>query len=354
MDDPTASAPPAATAEAAAPRRRWPWLLALLVLLGGAGGGWWYVSGGAMRSEPLAALRAELERLNHAQEQLRARLDTVRARLDDGDKVDQSVREQLLGLGERTRLLEDAVANLADKRLSAHDTLALDEAELLLTLGRERFALAHDVAAALAAYRLADTALSEVEDAAFSTVRQSIRAEVAALTALATPDPATLAARLAALRERVPALPPVRAPAPAPESETPSRWARLLGALVRVQRDDAAHAALAAADVQLARELLLLDLAEARAALRTHDGAAWRDALAAARVELASGFDPAAAEVQAARAEVDALAGIELAPAAPAVLGSALTELRNLRATHALRRPQAAPKSAANDADKPR
>src|SRR5579884_3456431 len=103
MDDPTASAPPAATAEAAAPRRRWPWLLALLVLLGGAGGGWWYVSGGAMRSEPLAALRAELERLNHAQEQLRARLDTVRARLDDGDKVDQSVREQLLGLGERWR-----------------------------------------------------------------------------------------------------------------------------------------------------------------------------------------------------------------------------------------------------------
>ena len=59
-------------------------------------------------------------------------IETLRSRLDDADKVNASLREQLLGLSERARLAEDAVANLADKRLSGHDAMLLDETEMLL------------------------------------------------------------------------------------------------------------------------------------------------------------------------------------------------------------------------------
>jgi uroporphyrin-3 C-methyltransferase len=308
---------------------------------------WWIVVGrgesSGARGETLAALRAETERTSRALEQLRGRLDTLRARLDDSEKVDQSVRAQLLGLDERTRLLEETLTRISDQRLSAHGTLALDEAEWLLDLGRQRLMLTHDAAAALVAYRLADAALRTVDDAAFSTVRQSLHAEITALTPLAAFDPAALLGRLVALQERVPRLPPVHAPAP--ESADTSRLARLLGALVRVRSDDDPRAALFAADVQLARELLLTQLATAQAALGVRDAANWRAALAAAHTVLAQGFDPAAADTAAVRAELDALAAVELAPAAPANLGAALTELRNLRAAHALRdrpRPSAA------------
>src|SRR5581483_5013139 len=121
-------------------------------------------------------LAGDVDMLNHSIEQLRSTANTLRARLDDGEKVDKSEREELLALTERTRLVEDAVANLADKRLSGRDALLLNEAEMLLTLGGERYALFRDPQATIAAYRLADTALAEVEDAAFSTVRQSISA----------------------------------------------------------------------------------------------------------------------------------------------------------------------------------
>ena len=43
--------------------------------------------------------------------------------------------------------------------------------KVLLTLGGERFTLFHDVPAAIAAYRAADTALAEVDDASQSRTR---------------------------------------------------------------------------------------------------------------------------------------------------------------------------------------
>ena len=61
-------------------------------------------------------LGTQVEALAHAVEQVRGNVDTLRARMDDGAKVDKSEREELLGVTERTRLLEDAVANLADTR----------------------------------------------------------------------------------------------------------------------------------------------------------------------------------------------------------------------------------------------
>ena len=79
-------------------------------------------------------------------------------------------------------------------------------------------------------------------------------------------------------------------------------------------------------------------------------------ALAATRTQLGA-FERSEPHVAAAHASLDKLDQAQLAPTAPALLGTALKELRNLRATHALRSgvpPRAAPKAdEAHGAPKP-
>ena len=314
-----------------------------LVLLGAIGFmlWWWWTTPGSGTQTRAASeeqrLTSRIDALEHSLAQLRGNADTLRSRLDDGDKVDQSVREQLLSMGERTRLLENALANVSDKRLSGHDALALDEAELLLTIGGERFALFHDSAAAIAAYRVADTALGEVQDSAFASVRQGIAAEITALSELHAADSTTLSSQLGQLAAQVTQLAVGRTQPPAAEAAGESRLARVLSLFVQVHHDDSAAAPALARDATLARELVLLDLHRAQAAVLARDAAGYGDAVSAARAQLAAAFDAQSADVGAVLARLDQLAGAELEPAAPPVIGTALRELRNLRASHALR-----------------
>jgi uroporphyrin-III C-methyltransferase len=100
-------------------------------------------------------------------------------------------------------------------------------------------------------------------------------------------------------------------------------------------------------DVVLARQLFALDLRDAEAALLARDAERWRAALADAGAILAGDFAADAEAVRAARKHLDALSAAVLAPPPPENLGAALRELRNLRATHALRQPApAAPATA--------
>jgi uroporphyrin-3 C-methyltransferase len=92
---------------------------------------------------------------------------------------------------------------------------------------------------------------------------------------------------------------------------------------------------LAVTDGRLARELMVLDLAQAQAALLAHDPKAWSAALRRADAGLASQFDDRDEAVQQARATLRELGGA-LPDNAPVRLGAALAELRNLRAVHAL------------------
>ncbi len=321
-------------------RRRAP-LVILLVLLvaAAAAAAWWHFAPPRVdTAAQVGALQAQVENLERGIARMRGNADAFRARLDDGDKVDASVRQQLLALGQRVQLAEDAVANLADRRLAGHDALALDEAELLLTLGGERYSLFHDATTSIAAYRLADAALAEVDDAAFSTVRQSIAGEIVALNDLQAADPQALVVRLSHLRAQVPelaragSLPP---PAQAPANES---WlARLLGTFVRVSHDtDTVQVQSAVRDISLARDLAVLDLRAAQAAALARDDVGFRVALTEARTQIAASFDTQAAQTAAVLKELDALTQAQLAPPAPGVLGTALRELRNLRATHAL------------------
>jgi uroporphyrin-3 C-methyltransferase len=296
----------------------------------------------------LQQLAGRVESLARTAEQARRDGDSLRARLDDAAKVNESLREQVLALGERARLVEDTLANLADKRLSGHDAMMLNEAESLLALAAERYTLFRDAQAASDAYRLADGALAAVDDAAFSTVRQSVSAEIDALAALKSADTAALLGSLAALRGAAAQLPAPAHELNADESGT-SRWARLLGQFVRVRTSAGAAAIVQRHDLALARQLYALDLRDAEAATLARDETRYRAALADARTLLKTDFDAAAAPVAAAASAVEGLEKMALAPPPPANLGAALKELRNLRATHALH--QSAQGAAAIKAD---
>ncbi|MBA8882918.1 uroporphyrinogen-III C-methyltransferase [Dokdonella fugitiva] len=280
-------------------------------------------------------LGARLDALSRTVDQRKRDIDGLRARLTDADDVNKSVREELLALGERSRHLEDAVANLSEQRLSGRDALALNEAEFLLQQAQERLALFQDAAAAISAYRLADSALAAAEDPVFASVRQTIGAERQALEASRPAETHAALAALARLREAAAALPARQAAAQAGPATT-SRWSGFIEQFVKISHDDADP--LAARDPGLARSLVVLDLRDAEAALLARDGDGYKAALGRARTGITATFDEAAPPTRASLAEIDRLAAEPLAPALPE-LGSALKELRNLRATRALAHP---------------
>jgi len=367
-DDPASAASPApapapvparpSPSRAAAPSRggsvALALLLALLALVGVGYVGWrqWQQSqGGAADSRNLAALQARVGTLENTLQSVEGERAALRQRLGDADQVNRSLREELLGQSERLRNLEDAVAKLAEKSLSGHDAMLLDETEALLRMGQQRYELFHDAEGAAAAYALADQSLAAVNDGAFSGLRQSLNAE---REALASRQNRTLSATLAAvqkLRAGLAALPPKPLDLPAAGKDD-GAWARLrhaLASVVSVQRDDGAP--LAVADARLTRQLVALDLAQAQADLLGHDEADAAAALRRADAGLAAQFDGADAGVQQARAQLAALLD-GLRPAPPVQLGGALAELRNLRAVHALK-PDSAPAPAASAGARP-
>jgi len=289
----------------------------------------------AMRSE----VSARMEELARGGEQRKHDVDALRTRIADADSVNKSVREELLALGERSRHLEDAVANLAEQRLTGREALALNEAEFLLQLAQERLELFNDAQAALAAYRLADSALASAEDPVFAGVRQTIGAEMQALQASKPLETHATLAALERIRTDLAKLPakPER-PATA-DAQPASRLTTLLQQFVRVSTDKGELPG--SRNAELTRSLASIDLRAAEAALLARDPAAYASALTRTRAALAGSFDEADPAVKSALAELDHLASAPLAPAMPE-LGSALRELRNLRATRALSQPRAA------------
>jgi uroporphyrin-3 C-methyltransferase len=336
------------------PRRRsaggFGWLL-LVLILAAAGYGYWRLQGieqgheATVQTEASAAqkLRDEVDVLRHIADASKSEAQTLRSRLDDTAKVNESLRAQVLSLSERARLSEDAIANLAEKRLSGHDALLLNEAELLLVLAQERYALFADPAPALAAYRLADAALAQANDAAFASVRQSVGTEMTALSALESNHPASIQQSLAQARESLAQLPTAQRGDAAEDTDKTSRFSRIFGQFIRIRRDDDAGGRFGRNDPLLARALLDASLRDAQAALLIRDASRWQQALATARTQLAHDFDAASPEVTKLQATLDTLAKTAIAPAAPNVLGAALNELRNLRTTHVQAAPAAEP-----------
>ena len=296
---------------------------------------WQQEQGRAADSAGVSNLQQRVGTLETTLTTLGDQRSSLNQRLDDAAQVNRSLREELLGQGERTRQLEDAVAKLAEKSLSGHDAMLLDETESLLRMGAERYTLFHDAQGAAAAYALADQTLAAVNDGAFGGLRQSINAEREALAKSQPASQAGALQQLTALRGELAMLPlkPIDAPEAAATQDVWSRIGHALAGVISVKRDNGAP--LAVADARFARELAALDLAQAQAALLAYDSKAYLAALQRVDASLSSQFDGSAPSVRQARDTLRQLAS-QLPANAPVQLGAALAELRNLRAVHAL------------------
>jgi uroporphyrin-III C-methyltransferase len=360
-----AEPPPQPTA---APRRgggiAW---LALLVALGALGWQWWLTRAEAPALAPpqdLGLIDEHLELLETRMQALEAELarlvqeqGSLRNRLSDSERIHRSLREEVLGVGERAGLLEDAVARLAERRLEGQAALRLDEAESLLRLAYERQRLVQDRDGALAALRVADATLAAIDSPQLVNLRQTLRREIAELAAVPQIDHAALSRRLDDLRGLVARLP--EAPDDAPEGEPDDAAAALLdrlgAALSRVVsvRRIGPEAELERFPSEARRASLMLEIALLRASLAATDTEGWQRGTERLGLLLATGFDSASPLLASAREIVSELGAARLVSAAPAP-EQTLRELRNLRAMRSLVRdpaPVAAPADVATDID---
>ena len=286
------------------------------------------------QTQAMAALQQRLDDANHDSGQLRGDLDALRVRFRDADNVNKGLREEMLGIAERSRHLDDAIANLAEQRLTGRNALALNEAEFLLLMAQERYQLFGDSKAALAALQLADSALAASQDPVFSSVRATIKAEIDAISAASTDDTTAVLRSLASLADGAATWPTRSAEPELAGDPGQSRISRVFSRLVRIRHDDDT---LVAREPTLARSLLRIDLHAAAAAWLARNDSDYLASLQRARSDITSSFDDSAAPTKTALAELDRLAALTMAPALP-VLGTALKELRDLRATRALSR----------------
>lgn len=243
---------------------------------------------------------------------------------------------QLKGLGLRTSNLETAFATLNGRQQSAHDTVLLDDAEMLLRSGQQRFELFHDSGGALKAYAQAIAVLGQVQNPVYAAVRSSAITERDALAAAAPPARQSALDILSELRDEAATLPlAVAAAVDAKPTAKPGFWGRIghaFSGIVHVSREHGPGNA-PPADAHFARQTLALDLAQAQEALLAFDHAAFRRALQRSSKLLATQFDADNGVVKSARSQLESLLAQPAAAGAQPQLGGALAQLRNLRAS---------------------
>ena len=310
-------------------------LLALIALAGAGYAVWLQREGGQSAVRATRALQSRVDTLTQSVSQQADQRAALTAQLGDANTAAQGLRGQMQSEDARLRQLENAVAQLSEQSRSGHDATLLDEAESLLRMGAQRYTLFNNARDAAAAYGLAEQALAGVRDDAFAGVRQSIANERTALLQSEAGQPQTAMSQLDQLRASVGEWALKSSDQPAAANAKTDVWSRIghaLSSVVKIDRDDGTP--LAMADTRLTRQLLALDLVQAQAALLAHDSDAYQAALQRVQAGL-DAFDAQASDVRAARATVSGL--VSHSAIKPAVaLGTALGELRNLRAVHAL------------------
>ena len=151
-------------------------LLALLAALGWRGWLWWQSreagadAAARAQSEQWLALDARLDSLRRDQRAQSQRM----AQAEAGARI---LREEVLGVGQRTALLQDSIDQLAGPARQGAIALRLDEVELLLSQGIQRLRLAGDLDSAIDAYALAAGLLEGIHDPALLDLRQALAQE---------------------------------------------------------------------------------------------------------------------------------------------------------------------------------
>jgi uroporphyrin-3 C-methyltransferase len=317
---------------------RWVLLLVVIVAAGFGWQQWQQWNRQQITAQQTNAWQRDADALNDRIEDLAVALDrlarnqkSIETRAGDNAATNRVLREELLGMGERAALLEDAIGRMADTRLRGEVVMRLNEAEFLLLLGQERLRLFGDAAATIQAYAMADAVLSGLEDPLLATSRQVLSQELAALREVQEDTRPQIRAVLSNLAAALSEL-----PAPGNENlveaqSNDSRLVKLMSQLVTVRRVADRDAALGTIERDTGLELLRLQLQLAQSALSRPDPLAYRNALQQVDASMQRLFDPTAAKVIEWRERLSQLQQVTLTPDLP-VLGATLLELRSVRA----------------------
>ena len=272
----------------------------------------------AILGEELTASRAELE----------VRVDRAEALLED--------------LPARFAALERRVNAVQGSTREARESLLREEAEYYLTIANTELDVAGRWESASSALQIADDNLRELANPALRPVREAIADELIALNSVERPDIEGIVITLGRLLEQAPDL-PLRPGGPnrfaAPETGLDDAqpgldrlWLGVQNALrsiVSVERREAPVApVLTAAEQQLARRQLQLELQLARFAATSGRQEGFASGVVAARALLERDFDAESVAVENAVTLLDELVDIDVAPVRPDISGS----LRVLRA----------------------
>lgn len=309
---------------------RWSLLAVGVVALGGAGAwGWqqWQQQLGAARAQA-AQDAVRLQGLSDSVDALRRDQRAASQRLQDAAATNRVLRDEMLGLGQRSALLEENLARLAAD--SRHDAQALhrDEAELLLMQASQRLDAADDVDGARRLYALAAVALADLPDADGLNLRQALLQERTVIDAAGSGPRAQVLQRLATLDASLQALPEDGERPAAAAADARPWWQVALAPFVEITPTTLSGPLTDAERVQ-GRDALQLELTLARAAAERGDAPALQQACD--RIERwMTRLWPDSPALRSLRAELQAMAKAPLRLAAPE-LGSTLRQLHSLR-----------------------
>lgn len=276
----------------------------------------------------LQAAEAQQQRWDGTQqmlETLRRDQRLANERLADAAATNRVLRDEMLGLSQRSALLEDTVQKLADTNRHGAQALRFDEVELMLRLGQQRLSIAGDADGARRAYALANAALNGIDDPGYLNLRQALVQERDALDRLGAGPQAQAGHTLDQLAGDLLRLPEQTAK----DSEAAQPWwQKALAPLVDI-RPSRGDALLTGGDRHAARDALQIEVSLARAAAERGDVAGFAQSLR--RVDTwTSRLWPDSPQRRQARTRLRTLQQAPLRPRLPE-LGTTLLQLQAMR-----------------------
>jgi len=305
------------------------WLAGALVMLGVFTAGWFFWRGwqANQRQDEQARTAAtrQLADLQETVEDLRRDQRATARGVQDAASTNRVLRDEVLGLGQRSALLEENLARLADNSRESAQAVRREEAELLLVQAGQHLVQAADLEGARRLYALAAGVLEDLDGPRYLNLRQALMQERNALDALGPGPRARSAAQLAQWAAALDTLPEQ---AQAATADKQPWWQQMLSPLVQIRPADP-QVLVARSERIAAHDALQIELSLARAALERGDSEAWQQALQRMDAWLLRLW-PDTPQRQRQRQLLDELRKAELHISAPE-LGSTLQQLRSMR-----------------------
>lgn len=341
----------------------WVGYLILLGVLALAAGGWYFIQelrskqeglGGQLSSkdQQIMEFARQLNALQSEMATLHSQFATLQSQVTTADsRFERMLGEQSTQLNERLNLtrneLNESVQRIQRQLDKTRGDLLVADAEYLLSIANQKLHLIGDVKAVLAAMEAADQRLYDSGDPAVFKVREALAEEIETLRRLNAPDVVGLSARLLAIENQVKNIPlflphagkvnerydtpETGESAPAADDEdTIGSTLDNIKDLIKIRRTDRPiNAVLHPEQAEALRQVLLLKLETARAALLRGDDNMYKTNLASAREWLNEHFDPSAEQTQKVAEEITSLADQPIRVPFPDISKS-LTLLRSI------------------------